>query len=388
MDETSSFDNRINLDILFPKKIDFEQYIEGNVVKFFFFGCWNDNLDVTQRVIENICADETIQFGIVNGDNYYRDKSKKQKKKKPFSTTTTDSEESAILPSEPIIDNLDKVNVGFNVLKRFDKTIYLTLGNHEVDSEINEHNQICGILLRELEMLTDSKIVLPHNYYSVTFICENNSRTKIVFLDVNLLNANTCYNDDSRLNEMNKMLDWLVMHVKNTPISDKLIIVGHNPLFHTKKDKLSNLEIKQQKFSFVKSMRGIFDFLVSNGRPVIYLASDTHNYQYIKYKNITEIIVGTAGASLDDVKETSSLGSYNESIAGIDGEFEILRAEKQYGHLVVTIGDEIQQEFVSLGLPATQPTTEAMAGGSKLTDKYLTLYNKYAKKIQRLEKLF
>ena len=38
-------------------------------IKFFFFGCWNDDITITEKIINNI--NDSSKFGLVNGDNFY-----------------------------------------------------------------------------------------------------------------------------------------------------------------------------------------------------------------------------------------------------------------------------------------------------------------------------
>lgn len=324
---------------LFKKKIDFVQYINDDHLKFFFFGCWNNDLNVTNKVIDNIIHDNSIQFGIVNGDNYY---SKKIEQPNSINKNNKKVE----------IHDLTQIDRGFNILKRFNKNIYLTLGNHEVDQI--DKLQTCAILLKELQVIENTNIQIPNNYYSITFICKKSStgqsnqthKIKLVFLDTNLMDSNKCYNENSRIEDMSNMINWLNDTINKTSSDCGLIIVGHLPLFHL---RLSKKDKTKYKISLVKKMILIFNILKNIHRNVYYLTSDTHNYQYITHKNITEIIIGTAGADLDMIKTIDQpIGKF---INGISEKFVINKSKSEHGHIVLTINEShvLEHEFISIG---------------------------------------
>lgn len=372
-----------NLSELFPKQIDFVRRTENHSLKFFFFGCWNNDQTVVEKVMKNIIDDTDIQFGIVNGDNYYHNKKNGEKHK---------------------FDDIAKVDRGFNMLKEFKKDIYLTLGNHEVNfDESDSVDKVCRILLREIEIIQHSNIQLPNNYYSVTFKHQySDQKTKFVFLDANLMDTNECYEEHSRMIELDNMIDWFKRTVYNTPQNVGLIIVGHLPLFHLKKvknpkdkkdkkkkeNKTIQIDINETTqnildvligqdptlptlptpeiftpIQFVKEMKPIFNILANLDRDIYYLALDTHNYQHIVHKNITEIIIGTAGADLDDVEiydyRTNNNNPIEKMMDGVNEPFYIYKTLREHGHAVfeTTHNNKLTYNFILANLNESKELT-------------------------------
>ena len=96
------------LDSLFPttKGLEYDVNVNSNKILFFFFGCWNEDIEQTRKIINSTIS--TIPFGIVNGDNFY-----------PVTTKTVVS----TADGDKIVKNKDfnpaRVGLGFDILKYF-----------------------------------------------------------------------------------------------------------------------------------------------------------------------------------------------------------------------------------------------------------------------------
>jgi hypothetical protein len=374
----------MNLDKLFSKQINFDINMELNDINFFFFGCWNSDLNVTSKIIEEVNKDESIQFGIVNGDNYYKTKILDENEAKGYRK----------------IDDMNTIVNGFNILKEFPKTIYLTIGNHEVDNK-----NICETLLKELSTIKNSKILLPHNYYSLNFYNNAGHKVKIVILDVNLFDINKCYESESRLEKQQAMLLWLDEQCRLTPPDTQIIIVGHYPLFYIKKEKkekikknvlsnskefdndnnsiLSSTDVKIvfpdkiEKFNFIfnNNVKLVYDILIHHTKKkFIYLASDTHNYQKIEHANILQYISGTGGAELDQIANFSAVDLTTRQIhivKDIPEPFYIYDTLETHGYMIIKVTEKCTFNFF------------AISTGGSIKQKYC----KYINKNMKLQKI-
>lgn len=331
---------KFKLEDLFPKKIDFDLDCGDKQINFFFFGCWNQNRNATEKIIEQLNSDDAsnYSFGIINGDNYYK-------------SSRPDPEN----PDEKIkFDDMTTIQKGFDILKKSSHKLYLTLGNHEVDNK-----QTCETLRLELAQIPNSNIIFPHNYYSLHCYNNEGKHIKILFIDSNLFGANLCYDNNSSKLEKYKMLNWIEMHLKMTQPNVKILIVSHEPLF--------NIKIKKGVRNFVTNtlLDELFDLLTSPViytdpntlelipiiRPIYFFASDIHNYQYWKCKNITQIIAGTGGANLDDIENSNEVRTFT-SPNREDTIYDIFSSNMSYGYLKVQIiDDNIDHTFIPIIVP-------------------------------------
>lgn len=252
-------------------------------IVFSFFGCWNNNQKATANIIRHISSAGDINFGIVNGDNYYSDKGTKEY-------------------------NPGKVRLGFEILKSHTLTnqLFITLGNHEVDNKIP-----CLTLEDEMRHVheSDGRLYMNNNYSIVV-----NDKIMILLIDTNLFETNLCYTDESRRYERKKMKMWLRTKIESWDAEKPLFIVGHHPLFYLKKTKkIVDDKTKKMTFTINPFTLKLYDLLKSAGRPLYYLASDIHNYQCIYNKNITQIIVGTGGANFDNIPDETNERMYIEN---------------------------------------------------------------------------
>lgn len=336
-------------DEIFPKTggTNIDVAIEKENANIFFFGCWNniDNKTIISQIIDDINKKET-DFGIINGDNLYKTVNPENTKEKKY--------------------NLSNIQKGFNIIKKYEKPIYLTLGNHELDNPKMDKNvdkiitleqQVeiekakCIILKKEKTVSKGTNLYMEQNYYSITLTSQNN--IKIIFLDTNLCENNQCYvNEELREIEKEKMFKWLdnilVANVEKKPI----IIIGHAPLFYKKEVKepkevkevievkVSDTVLEKVKklivFTVNPTTLGIYQILQNYKFPIYYFASHVHNYQYIIDQNnglnIHMIINGTGGAKLDDLDlENDKIINHEEKTYIFD------KFNKNHGYSIITI---------------------------------------------------
>jgi len=283
-------------------------FTNNNKLNFFFFGCWNQNLQATSDIINNINNENLSQFGVVCGDNVYP-------------TKTNDVK----------ISQLSDIQNGFNVLNIFNGDIYLGLGNHEVDS-----TEPCRALFDEKEN-TGKKLFMPNNYYSIDVVYQttNELLSKIIMIDTNVFESNTCYGTYDVIAETN-MLEWLnneLLSCENiTPI-----ITGHYPLFFFKYNK----DTSTHDFQFNYTTEKLFDILLNYKKPVFYLCADIHNYQHIITSNITQHIVGTGGAQQDKICEVDNVFTLPFSYVDKQQPFIVVKCQQKYGHLLIDIENNI-----------------------------------------------
>ena len=303
-------DRPINLEDIFQDNIrNIQVFSDSENIRFFFFGCWNDNRDATRDIVNNINSLENESkclFGLVCGDNVYPQKESGNK-----------------------IADINHIIEGFNILKNFDGLVYIGLGNHEVDT-----TEKCKALLDEKRNSTNN-IVMPNNYYSIDVIHNSNQKliTKIIMLDTNLLEGNTCYGKHNDIIE-EEMMRWLnneLMICKNQSITP--IVAGHYPLFYFKENKNN----KQYTFTVNVIMTRIYEMLYDYQHPIQYICADIHNYQYITTNNITQHIVGTGGAQQDKIV-TVDIPFMMENTQNI---YNIIKCEQKYGYLYVDVDSSI-----------------------------------------------
>jgi hypothetical protein len=254
---------------------------------FFVFGCWNrDNCDGDKKDYRKALIDKLIlepnkyDFGIIAGDNVYPHKKIGEKKIKNYYKHT--------------------LEYGFNDLlgplkeSTFDKKIYATIGNHDVEKD--------SILKYQI---THNNIVMPNNMYMEKI----SDYLRIIFLDTNI-NAKDLidkYKFTDKLDEFKTKEGNNFYNVKNSHdvlmrLNEYLdeefygwtIVIGHEPIFTFKKEKSSKLDNFQE----------ILEKLASISR-CVYMCADTHSFQAWnivteKHKSLPMIVVGTGGADPDD----------------------------------------------------------------------------------------
>lgn len=277
---------------------------DDDKIRFFFFGCWNKNNTATNDIISRVNADGICTFGVVCGDNVYPDKKDDIK-----------------------IAKIEDIQIGFDILKTFRGDIYLGLGNHEVDS-----TEPCKALFDE-KLNANANLIMPNNYYSINVNSKITGKllSKIIMIDTNLLEINTCYGPHDIVLE-NEMIEWLrseLLACKDT----MPIIMGHYPLFYYKYNK------KELDFDFQINitMNRVYKELLNYFKPIYYLCADVHNYQHIITSNITQHIVGTGGAVQDIIFELNLPFTVHKN----EQNFNIIKCTQKYGYLDIDIENNI-----------------------------------------------
>lgn len=277
---------------------------DDDKIRFFFFGCWNQNIVATNDVISRINMEGLCTFGVVCGDNVYPEKKDDVK-----------------------IAKIEDIQTGFGILKTFRGNIYIGLGNHEVDS-----TEPCRALFDEKQH-ADTNLIMPNNYYSININSKTtgNLLSKIIVLDTNLLEENTCYGPHDIVLE-NEMIDWL--RTELVSCGDIMpIVMGHYPMFYFKQNK----KTLHFDFQINYTMSRIYEELLSYTKPLYYLCADVHNYQCIITSNITQHIVGTGGAQHDKVIEVHLPFTLQEK----GHIFNIIKCTQKYGYLDIDIENNI-----------------------------------------------
>lgn len=282
--------------------------VSDDKIKFFFFGCWNQNRIATNDIIGRINVESKCTFGVVCGDNVYPEK-------------TDDTK----------VARIEDIREGFDILKQFRGNVYIGLGNHEVDSTIK-----CQALFDEKTHANDNLIML-NNYYSIDIINTTTGTllSKIIILDTNVLEENTCYGP-ATVDVENEMIQWLRSELSEC--GDVMpIIMGHYPLFYFKQNKTSLLH----EFKFNYTMEKIHKELIEYVKPVYYLCADIHNYQYTMSSNITQHVAGTGGALQDKVIEVDLPFTLPPSMTETHYMFNIIKCTQKYGYVEIDIENNI-----------------------------------------------
>lgn len=284
---------------------------------FFFFGCWNhDNcppeeetetnkdilnnyLDYRKAIID-IIAKQNFDFGIIAGDNAYAHHNKNYYKK--------------------------TIDYGFGLLESLNTTLKGALGNHEL-----HHKKILETQLEK------SFFHLPSNNYVFYY---NNIR--IITIDTNLFNEDakvvdfihTYYPNSFIIKTLLELFNWLNAEI-NKPFDGWTIVVGHQPIFSYRPDKLKKSKLLNTKYN------KLLDIL-SQCDKLIYMCADIHHFQAWnipwKNKNIPMIVAGTGGAKPDSITVSAAPSlTINESkIIGIIP----ITLQDAYGYCDVTVTDD------------------------------------------------
>lgn len=293
--------------------------IDEDKFKFFFFGCWNQKRIATHDIINKINNNGTCNFGVVCGDNVYPEKNNDTK-----------------------IAKIDDIIMGFDILKQFNGNVYIGLGNHEVDS-----TEKCKALFDEKQN-ANLNLIMPNNYYSIDVVNKSSRKllSKLIILDTNMLEENTCYGKPSVVE--NEMLMWLKLELSKCE-NIVPIVMGHYPLFFFKQNKTTMLH----DFKFNYTMQQIYEELINYTKPIYYLCADIHNYQHIISSNITQHIVGTGGALQDMVLEVNlPFPICLKPLYGSSIIFNVINCTQKYGYVEIDIENNIVTgEFKSSDIP-------------------------------------
>ena len=356
--------------------------------KFINFGCWNKygcSLESgIKKVVEELLKQTNVKFSIVNGDNYYQEKTKGDEE------------------SVKKVNEMDLLR-GMKCLNQWtDNEIYLLMGNH--DLEITDGK--CETMSFERAFVEGvnsqakrEKIIIPTNLTMFKTFQE----TLIIMMDTNIYADEDTYCYRKLLDEINdeqsnnnEQLQKLKNKQRNTienyltKGSNKhyrnIIVCGHHPLIgfknqQMKKDKLKNkVKIKGGIDAYnVELYQLLSEVIRPHGEQFFYLCADIHNYQkgtvtinqhkgqIESIMTIQQYVVGTGGADLDDdynekyspnyCLTESPLNTPPVTMANIDITpelsltYQVLEHWSNYGFIVVEIdpSDNIVVTPVQIG---------------------------------------
>ena len=300
--------------------------------KFVHFGCWNNlntaknkmlgNMKKVIGDVQNYVKNETPDFLVIAGDNYYPEKVK----------PTLDEMKKKFIHKNKLIE-------GFEILPK-DIEINMILGNHDLETngeekklfekaengdEVVESN--CLIIKEEMKFKNKIDIVL--------FKEKRLGSTLLLMIDTSMYCDDVseylpCYNIflgeniDTTKTLIERQEKFIKQAIQRNPNIKNLIIVGHHPIIGIKIKESKEPKKKEQKES-KKSKKGL---VILNDMPVFtdilkmikrevnnketkfhYLCADLHLFQkgivtIDKDKEsemiINQYIVGTGGTELDD----------------------------------------------------------------------------------------
>ena len=272
-----------------PPNVQLYTEIMTDEFNFFHFGCWNRDGCMDQSYLQKVVDalnGFNLSFGVIAGDNVYYRKIEKDGEIHKFYDRTI----------------LDK---GIECLERLDIPLFACLGNHDVEKCNITEDEVSRtqIYIKNAELhinLSNSKWILPHNYYDL-IIKTPTKRIHFIFIETNLFTMDKdCY--DEKKERLKEMLLWVEKTLK-TP-SDEIFIVGHVFLFGFKKKGDRDIYVE------LPGIEKLLNILKKSKRKHFkYLCADIHNFQHIIFRGegeyadliIDNITAGVGGGSPDDL---------------------------------------------------------------------------------------
>lgn len=296
--------------------------------RFFFVGCWNndncegDFLDYRKAVFRKLARDaKKFDFGVIAGDNIYSHTTLEDgKKKKVYLQNTWDFAK--------------------DMLPRFTKPIFGTIGNHDVANERVLHKQLeIGEDISN-NSLTHSLFLGPMNCYALNV----SPSLRILFIDTNVLGTSIpklyqqqeykhrSVHEYMSYRTEDAVLKWLRRELSNKSskgFEGLTVVVGHEPIVSIKE------KAKSLKIGALNSYRELLNIL-HNIKRVMYMCADVHSFQAWNIpwngKYIPMVVAGTGGASPDN----PPISLYSEYV--IDNhKLELVAAKAPYGYCDIDI---------------------------------------------------
>ena len=345
-------------------------------MKFIHFGCWNKgecNKETNLNPLSIVMSDlnkkvKEVEFIIVAGDNYYKEKKEETEKKK---ATPIDENETANLKS------------GFECLPKT-VPVYILYGNHDV---INKTDVGCSILTSQITfvekfLLEKSNLIL----FEDVNIKQIDKNTTIIMFDSSLYTlpdqANepslslctfinkSCYNklfQQFKEKETKNLQDLctyqtnkIVAEFSKNQNNQNIIFVAHHPLVCTKPTK-NNCYAENLIKLFKDNIGPVYETIKGTKPKIYYLCADYHVYQKMDINiqldphtvlPITQYTVGTGGADLDDIsimgqleKDETLLPIYNTHVYTLEETFgltyKVNDEKKSHGFLEVTVTETV-----------------------------------------------
>jgi len=361
-----------------------------NMTKFVHLGCWNDlntkndkyigNLIQVMEKMKSYIVDETPDFVVLAGDNYYPSKTKKEGSKKE-----------KIISTKKLID-------GFHSLPK-NIEINMILGNHDLETNgasnslfinntDNPEIKNCYILNNEMRHILNRNEKFRNNDFKFVFFKEKmlTNGTLLLMLDTSMYTSAAskylqCYSvflrrpiesEQSLIDIQNNFIESTIQ--KYFHEIRHVILIGHHPIIGVKqkpdksqKDKSltykensrtnkddhpkspgsaskSNMTLLNDIPKFSDTLKIINNILRSKAT-YSYLCADLHLFQNGKVVMedrmvINQFIVGTGGTKLDDtiLEEFWNKEYTRESDKVV---YKITNSKQEFGFLECVITDDV-----------------------------------------------
>jgi hypothetical protein len=399
------------------------------------FGCWNNRYNKRNKTIKddsdvylNLVMESLKYFEInyqdliILGDNYYplknkdkkKDKSKDEKKEgeKKEESKGEKKEESTLTKYFNIFGGgegdkpkvkantfvKEDIEYGFNKLININiKNKYLIMGNHDIEDFIE-----CDGLKYQLD-LKNINIMFPFKSKDVIVNVNGVDYVyKYIFIDTSLFNIKDTDDPNIMPCFVNSGFNYGVQYTNSKEIliaqsnflRDELnkdgikhfLIFGHEPIFSLKTKVSDEGKLKDKTSCLNKLADIIFDNMRSSN--ITYICADVHMFQIGKIttniknpdKFITQIVVGTGGAELDDCIECDDKNSELNFDSQIY-RYHIRITDKSFGFLDIILdgSPELKYDYFKLGyqhddLSAFRKPVTQTGGGNSYKIK-LNTYN-------------
>jgi hypothetical protein len=373
------------------------------MTRFINFGCWNKygcaEASGFQKVSSEAAKIADIDFLIVNGDNYYKDK----------------------LNGIKSVNNSDLLR-GLHCLNQItDNEIYLLLGNH--DLEVTDGHCETLVLEKAFSLGVNSqakrdKFQLPNNLVMFKEIGD----TFIIMIDSNIYADEnpTCYkvlepNTSLSIQELKQQQYNTIREKLQDKHYKNIIVCAHHPLIGFKNQVIKNEENNGKMQTKVKGGLDVYNvdyytlylnLLRLHADHFFHLCSDIHNYQQGSVTIngadspmiVQQYIVGTGGTDLDDdynEKYTPEYGvdsvitSSNSVLTAnivvkdeISLDYNLEKHNSEYGFIVVTVdhNSTIQIESIQVDKERNQGLLSGTKGGKKSKKRFKLCKRKTNKK--------
>ncbi|XWV26395.1 hypothetical protein QJ857_gp0675 [Tupanvirus soda lake] len=343
--------------------------METDLIRFFFFGCWNDggckNNENLRNVINNIDNNKHLyEFGVILGDNVYNEKGNK-------------------------FHDIEILKDGIECISNLNLPLYIALGNHDVTQ--------CDIINEQAKK--SSYWIFERNFYAIEFN-KNDLNVKLIVIDTNLLADDKIYNSltnsknepcnlpSNISNNRIEMLQFLENQLKDSGNYDWIIVAGHDPLASFKLKSKTKGPLAKAHIDILLNLMGRIPNLV-------YICADTHNFQYNTITSsdglymVNEVVSGTGGANPDVILPEFRNGVYNiQDLYNI----KMHDTHEPYGYCDMTVNkDKIifiynnNVPFLQQHLYVIENKKLEQKGGMVKNTHYFKKYLKYKSKYEELK---
>ena len=369
---------------------------------FVTFGCWNKNdcsitssAEDAKNGVSNVFTslyndDENPQFYIVSGDNYYPIKDngsgndKKDKKDKESGKDKKDKKEEKDKKDKEIkkIYTEKDFESGFNCLKecckKHDVPVYLLMGNHDLQKEVDLYEKKsddnykrldkCTIIDKQISYI--NKIDANREFFKLnTYIKPFDNDSLAIFFNSYLYTDNDsdyleCFKkyrySDLELNfttidDLIMFEEWLIHllidnYIETNKTVKNIIIVGHDPILsrRKKKNKDVKLSLNNKGLTFLNKIYNKFSTCHK-----YYLCADVHQYQKalitLYEHEIYQFVVGTGGTDCDEACVDDINVEHEIKIReNFKYTFKLLKCERALGYLkCYKNNDELNFVFIN-----------------------------------------